>query len=56
MKLCHPLLLLIILPACLFAQADSTGVNFGKELDKIFNTEVIMEVDSAIFGVKQNNF
>jgi len=42
-----------------FAQtddSDSLSTQLGKELDKVFNTKVYMDVDSTVFPTRQNNF
>lgn len=35
---------------------SDASVNMGNEIAKIFNTEVVMEVDTTLFDSKQNNF
>jgi hypothetical protein len=42
-----------------FAQTtekDSTEFDLGKEISKVFNTKVIMDVDTSVFNARQGNF
>jgi hypothetical protein len=46
----------ILLSFQAIAQTDSVAQKFGNELNKIFNSDVQMDVDTLVFNTKQNNF
>lgn len=49
---------LVLLSFSALAQSDkdSLSVNFGKELDKMFNSKIEMDVDKTLFPTKESSF